>query len=78
MKKLFFFAAALATSMFAQAQQILNFGFEDADKGNYHCQYALTPRPEGLGDWVNVHEGDTWIEQSEDAARSGKYGLHQR
>lgn len=75
MKKFFFFAAALASSMFAQAQQIVSFGFEDADKGNYHCQYALTPRPDGLGDWVNVHEGDTWTEQSEDAARTGKYGL---
>lgn len=77
MKKLFFLTAAFVTSMFAQAQNI-SFGFEDADKGgNYHCQYALTPRPDGLGDWVNVHEaeGDMWIEQSEDAAHSGKYGL---
>ena len=74
MKKFFFLAVALATSMFAQAQNI-SFGFEDADKGNYHCQYALTPRPDGLGDWVNVHEGDEWTEQSEAAAHSGKYGL---
>lgn len=78
MKKFFFFAVALACTAFAQAQKIVDFGFEDADKGkSYHCQYALTPRPDGLGDWVNVHEavGDQWIEQSVEAARTGQYGL---
>lgn len=75
MKKFFFLSAAFAMSMMAQAQKVVSFGFEDADKGNYHCQYSLTPRPEGLGDWVNVQEGDNWIEQSKEAARTGEYGL---
>lgn len=77
MKKFFFLAVAMATSMFAQAQQIFSFGFEDADKGrDVHCQYSLTPRPQGLGDWVNIQEGDEWDEQATDeAAHSGTYGL---
>lgn len=76
MKKLFFLTAAFALSMMAQAQNILSFGFEDADKGkDTHCQYALTPDQSRLGDWVNVQEGDNWIEQSKEAAHSGEYGL---
>ncbi len=78
MKKFFFLAAALVTSMVAQAQTIYTLGFEDGEKTKEHsCSEALTPGLSEFGDWVNVHteQGDTWIEQSAEAAHSGSYGL---
>lgn len=73
MKKFFFLAAALVSSMFAQAQQIVTLGFEEGD-ASHTTEWALTPGGK-FGDWVNVKDGDTWVEQSEDAAHSGQYGL---
>jgi len=73
MKKFFFLAAALVSSMFAQAQQIVTLGFEEGD-ASHTTEWALTPGGK-FGDWVNVKDGDTWVEQSEEAAHSGQYGL---
>jgi len=88
MKKLFFLAAAMVSTMFASAQTIYSLGFEKGEESTTHSsKWALTPGKSQFGDWVNVHDkitteegeevdGDMWIEQSEEAAHSGQYGLY--
>lgn len=76
MKKFLLLSTFAAATMAAQAQKntIVTLGFEDGD-AVHTTEWALTPGLGKFGDWVNVQEGDDWVEQCEDAAHSGQYGL---
>lgn len=65
-----------ATASVAQVTFPVKIGFENADKSeNYHCKYANKVGLSEFGDWVNPHDGDSWVEQSPEASVNGDYGF---
>lgn len=69
-------AAALmgAGSLFAQTT-IATLGFEDGDDKGKSSEYALTPGESKFGDFVNVKDEDSWVEECTDEPKSGQYCL---
>ncbi len=78
-KKSLLLTLGLVAAVSAGAQtKIATVGFEDGEVtgDQYRSKYRLSPEKGTIGDWVNVKEGDTWVEQSSTDAHSGEYALY--